>query len=433
VITASAVERVMACPASEALDHVQTESHYSERGRAIHDFLEQLTLARGRGLSLELARKEALELISLEWRPVCEAIDVRRLPPLERFAPEYAMAWRPMPPDASEPEEYKALGALGSHRGYRAAGIDDSWLAGTADLIAIGVRENGQRVAVVGDWKSGWSKRTEARRNPQLLFLAKMAMFLFDCPTAEVFLIVVEEGVPPRVDHATVGAWDMAVFTEELYRALEEVKLAHQVRRANGQLRQAAGPHCTHCPAFVHCPAKRALIASIPAGTALDFRHAGEDDQLAIAQRFEWFQEAEAAMARVKAAFREWAMTRPITLSDGKVYGPVLVGKEEIDGAAALELVRRFVRAELDSFVTRSPDVPAPAMPDKEIEGAFAFETSKTALAKVARTVAQMVGRPISRVETELLDYLRGAGAVANTPKTEVHVRKPKAPAAAAK
>jgi hypothetical protein len=426
VITASAVERVMACPASEVLDHVQQDSVFSERGRAIHDFLEQLTLARGRGVSLELARKEALELISLEWRPVCEAIDVKRLPPLERFAPEYAMAWLPGPT-----EEYRALGALASHRGYREAGLHDGWLAGTADLIAIGVRD-GVRVAVVGDWKSGWSKRTEARRNPQLLFLAKLAMAVFDCQAAEVFLVVVEEGVPPRVDHACLGPFDIAVFTAELERSLEDVDTARRIRAANGQLRQAAGAHCTHCPAFVHCPAKRALISAIPTATALDLRRADEEDAQAIAERFEWYQQAEAAMSRLKAAFREWALTRPITLSDGKVYGPVLVGNETIDGAAALELVRRFAVRELDALEQRGGgklEVPA-----KEIEGAFGFETSKTALAKVARHLAQMVGRPISRVEAELLEYLRGAGAVASVPKTEVHVRKPKPlPTAAAK
>lgn len=432
MITASGIERVMACPASEALDHVHEESAYAARGQAIHSFLEALKGQLDAGRELAPARMAALETITAEHRPVCEAIDVARLPPLERFSAEYALAWNYLT------DESRALGNLGARRAYVEAGLEgEGWLAGTADLIAIGTRTGTggeSKVAVIGDWKSGWSVRTEARSNPQLMFLAMMAIEVFGCSSAEVFLVLTEES-PPRVDHATIGPYDMAVFQGQVHEALQAVDRAKRARAAGERQTYRSGPHCTYCPGFKSCPAKHALIAAVPTMANLTLRDTPpEEVEKVLAERFEWYQQARAAMERLHVVFREWATARPIQLSDGRVYGPVLKEADEIDGAAALPQVRDFVANELAAGVARQglPEAPPHMRPEAfaaEIEGAFSFETTKTALERVARGVAGVVGRPIAAVERDLHTLMRARGAIVSRPKTEVKVSRPKPPA----
>src|SRR5690606_33417344 len=85
VITASKIERVAACPGSEALPHAESTSAAAERGSAGHAFLA----AAGK-----LGREAALEQVPEEHRALCEAIDLDRLP-VDLLA-EPAYAWDPV-------------------------------------------------------------------------------------------------------------------------------------------------------------------------------------------------------------------------------------------------------------------------------------------------------------------------------------------------
>lgn len=247
MITASALERVLACPGSLALPHVSSTSPAADRGTAGHAFLA----AAGK-----LGREAALEAVPEEHRPLCEAIDLDRLP--VNLLTEATYAWSP------------ATGAarfLGVDLGRDYSGVQPGEMAGTADVV--GVDPEGRR-ALVADYKLGFTDVTPAARNPQLTFLALCVSLVYGLDEVHVEIIRIRPDGTPWRDRAALDVLELAAFAARLRLLPDRVELAKTMVASGWPPSVAEGPHCRWCPAFAACPAKGRLAVQVAEGRLLD-------------------------------------------------------------------------------------------------------------------------------------------------------------------
>lgn len=304
MITASQLERVLACPGSAALPQANTSSVYAEQGTANHaeqeeaiasgDLPEQVT--RVLGAAAATARAEVKLVYDV-------AIDEGRI-----------------------------IGT-GSDRAYGVLGPFE--IAGTADVLA----HDAERVYVLD--RKLWSSVAAAERNVQVGFLALAAARALGRSEATVALMYEAGGV----DRADLDSVDFGSLARRL-RAVHPAVAGQIARRARGELVEVAeGAHCKHCPALHACPAKVALVRRLVSG--------GEADELELmlpldddtARRaYERLAHAKQLLKRVETALYARAAERPIPLGDNRWFGRhVERDNETLDG----RIVRDVVAAHL--------------------------------------------------------------------------------------
>ncbi len=136
-LTASQLDRAMACPASFALPAViYPPSKEADRGTGIHRFLETAATV-GREAALAGVPDDA------PWRATCERIDLSWVvAEADRIDCEVKFAYRPVSDTCRQLVE-------GDVRDYSA--VDDEEIAGTADLLI--TRSDGSVLVI--DYKTG--------------------------------------------------------------------------------------------------------------------------------------------------------------------------------------------------------------------------------------------------------------------------------------
>lgn len=93
------------------------------------------------------------------------------------------------------------------------------------------------------------------------------------------------------------------------------------------------GSHCRYCPAFWDCPAQQAALAEAPERAAS--APPPLDDDAEALRAMELMGQLEIMLARVKTAVQARAAARPIPLGDGRLWGQVVSdGSERLDGRA---------------------------------------------------------------------------------------------------
>ena len=308
-LTGSGLERAAICPASAVLPHVQTVSEHAERGSQIHAFLEAVN-AKG--------REAALAEVDDEIRPVCEALDVAKLPTdPSRFAAEVAFAYD------TENGQARELG-----RGIgRAYDVTPTEIAGTADVIAL-LDDDGVFVA---DFKSGWSRRTAARESLQLRFYALCAARTYGRSRAVVQVIRLFEDGETWTDEAALDAFDLDAFALDLGALMSGIEADRKALAAGIEPEMVEGSHCKWCPAFSRCPAKVALV-QLPPRVEIT-----PDGAAAAYQRLRLYREA---LDKAEAILKDYARANPILLPDGTVYGPRYDSTKRLDGAVAAKVLR---------------------------------------------------------------------------------------------
>lgn len=303
MITASAVERAIACPGSFALPEARTSSAYADEGTANHAEHEQAIeagvidekLARILGDASATARAE-----------VKLSFDVAT-------------------------GQGRILG-YSSDRGY--ADLAPFEIAGTADLLAY----DDERVYVV-DHKLHTTV-TAARSNMQLGFLALAAARALGRDDATVAISYEHGGT----DVATLDLVELDAIAWRL-RGIHGAVAVQTARRARGELVEVSeGRHCKHCPAAHACPAKVALIKRLANG--------GEANELELMMplsaataraAYDRVQLVDQLLKRVKSALYAYATETPIPLGDGRFFGShTKRGTESIDGKIAQEVVRQL-------------------------------------------------------------------------------------------
>ncbi|HTU62140.1 MAG TPA: hypothetical protein VMF89_26965, partial [Polyangiales bacterium] len=114
--------------------------------------------------------------------------------------------------------------------------------------------------------------------------------------------------------------------------------------------------HCKHCPAMVHCPAKRELLVRITSGQERDELEAMMPlTPQTVAVAYERLKHAEHLLKRIRGAIFAYASEIDVPLGNGKVLGSrVKLGNTTLDGDTVYAVVREKYGQEVaDAAVSR--------------------------------------------------------------------------------
>lgn len=350
MISASSLERIVACPKSARLPQVDSPSDDSERGTNVHRYLANV-----------MSGTNNLAGVDPKYHDLCAAMDLSSLPAVGTFAAEVAFAFNVRTGTA------RLLDAKD-----RAYAIDADEIPGTADAVGL----TADAVCVI-DWKGRWSKATSAADNLQLRFYALCAARVYGKDSATVAIARVgEDGI--RWDVAELSVMDLDLFAMELPKIAEDARTSE---------RMTEGEHCRYCPAFDACPAKQTLLRmtaeTIEAQTevAIDTMDDG-----ARAEVWARLKALETVVERAKERMRESIVHRPIRNGD-RVIAVVEEERRSIDVEKALELA-----PELAACVKRSLTITdaEKALGKKNI-GRIADAVRKSRITKIKEMSAEKI------------------------------------------
>lgn len=381
--TGSKIHRVWKCPASAVLPQAYRDDSEHEparaKGQAIHAFLENVKRV-GRSVALAEAPRELL--------PLLEALDLDDLP--VGLACEVAFAWNwrtgaarelgrspnlPRTPDGAV--DYDKLGVDWSCEIPCTLDVVGVQRVGFGDPIS--VTPNPVNRGYVGDYKSGHGKYPAPDMFGQTLLGALCVRSVWGCDDVVVELIHIHDNGGHHKVRRTVTDWDLDAFAAELALAMGIVggalyAIEHGGKPAPAGALPTEGPWCEFCDAYKNCPAKLALVRSIPEklyqlgvrpGTLPD-KDGVEQYALVLtpgmltvrnaADAWMAIELIEDALARAKQEICGIAAFEEIPLPDGRVIG-FSPGQErrEINGRIGAELLeKRYGRAERDLRVELS-------------------------------------------------------------------------------
>jgi len=381
--TASEIELALTCSGSALLPRHGLESQWMSLGITKGAFFEALIGGVG--------REQALAAIAdPDTRAVCEALDLDGLP-LEpaAYAAEVAFAWSPITGAARE------LGR-GLERDYSAAAEGE--MVGTADVIAL----LGDDGVLVADWKGEHAHVTAPARNPQLRWLALAACRAYGRRRAVVEIIRPGEDRAWR-ERAELDAFDLAEIAEEMRALVQDLQ-----RAAADVPRLVLGEHCRRCKSMPYCPAQTALVRDLAAGDgALVTRMAESLTPDTARAAWHRLQAAKGALERIEQALRTYASFEPISLGDGRVFGPQRIRRESLDGTAVFHVLReRYGEA-------------------KAWEG-VELKATKAGLDRALRPIAQEGKAKITHLTRDVLGEVEARGGLRASEREEVRVHRVK-------
>lgn len=350
-ITGSRVHRVWKCPASAVLrqfagldEERNTPAH--SKGKAIHTFLQHAGRVEPAAL---IANAEPA------YAALFSALDLDDLPVGLGAEVSYAWNWRVgTARELGRDLPLRADGGVDYDHPSVQPPIDwESEIPCTLDVVGVA----GAR-GYVGDYKSGHAKYPPPDMFGQTLLGACCVADAHRCDDVVVELLHIhDDGGHHRV-RRTVNSFDMDAFADELRIAMgivaDRCELAEEVSAPK------EGPWCDYCPAYRGCPAKLALVRSMPEKLVqLGVRRADPGGQLEIdpqaltvsnaAAAWQTIEAIEDVLGRAKAELCKLAWHEPIQLSDGRVLGRFVTEKRKVNGKLAAELLeKRYGRAERD-------------------------------------------------------------------------------------
>lgn len=291
--TASALERIAACPASAALPQTRDVSQAATTGHGDHEALEAATLP---GVEIVQTSGGPIRVEELRYPYWCEA--------------EICFSW-----DAVSGEA-KRHGRLSGPRAYPAAPY--STLYGTADVVGtqeVQIGDTAVKAAFVADIKTGHPNFLPESDSWQMRALAFMAARTMGLTHALTRIISVRDGI---VTHKAQKLWmpeELAQTEVELRRIYDAVNRADRKGVTVGDV--VHGYHCAFCPAFASCP----YMQSVLGGGRLS-----QLDTRDMAQAYRNLQAVKTAEKRLEAAVRAAAANEPIHLGGDEYYGKTTRG-----------------------------------------------------------------------------------------------------------
>lgn len=333
--TASATERVAACPTSAVLpvSYVPAGEH-ADHGTGVHGVM-QGAIERGWSAALAAAPEALREEMS--------SLDLDRLPvPLASLAAEVAFALDPRTGQARE---------IGRGLGRQYA-VGEDEIAGTADAVGCSAD-----AVLILDWKAGFTAPAPAAENRQLRTLAVMAARAYGRDHAIVEIVRLRDDGRIWRDRAELDAFDLDAAAEEL-RALHLRVMRLRDRAAAGEvLPVSMGEHCRWCPSLRHCPGQTALVRAV-CGEAVPARPVGAAE---VAATWHKVKAARRILGELEAQMHAIAAQEPVDLGDG-----TLLGEREHERREVVGEVAQRVLAEL-----HGPEVAARAC-EVTVEATFA-------------------------------------------------------------
>lgn len=389
-LTASKLHRAAQCPASCALPGADRRNPDSDRGRAIHSYLEDVTL---------FGPEEALARVPTEYSAACDAIDLGGLPVGVGYSPELALAYD------VELGTVRVLG-MGIARNYGT--LSASEVAMSLDVAAVAEDDEVQ----VWDYKTGAGHDRvgppTAAENPQLHVAALALAAVYGKKKARVALIHLREDGTHYEDSATLDELDLELFAVELRSIHRRVEFARREVGAGKIPDVREGSWCRYCPAFAACPAKAALAMTLgqePASLAADIKRYLTPTGAAKARAK--LKEAKRVLAEVERAIHAYAEeTGGFEVAPGVVFGPHETTEEVLDGMATFDALE----AAFGVDVARE---------------AVSMKASKASIERALRGVwearrAAGEKTTLKGLKDEALESIRAAGGV--TVKTTVEI-----------
>lgn len=358
-LSASALERVLACPASAAMPAIYSSGEDAIRGTQIGGFVRAVL----GGTPIDVA----LGSVSPKWRDTCRSLDWRKLVgDLHDVRGEMAYA---IHPDTMEVRE------LGSNLGRNYPATPEGWIVGTNDIE--GTRTiDGTPVAI--DIKSGLEV-TAAEENPQIRFHALARHLMTGAPSVEGRIAYVREDGRVFLDAHPFDAFDLQAYADQMADGRDRMRRAVERFAAGEPLAVSSGGWCKYCPAMAACPRYTALARSaLP--TLQDLVQGGDVD--AVKARFAVMSVEEqgrawqivAEIGRLQEtmhdALKALAKQRGIPLGNGKIVREVAGTTSRFNQGRAVEALRKrgATDAEIEALweekesssvrVTNDPSVP---------------------------------------------------------------------------
>lgn len=382
-LTASGIERALACEASMVLPRVESVSEDSARGVAIHQFLLDVA---------SLGWEPALEKVPAKYRLTCEAIDTTHLPvDPTKWAHEVSFSY--------SPEKRMAI-ELGRGSSARSYGGPDA-IYGTEDVVGI----EPDRVILV-DYKTGRRYFDDVGALAAMRTYALMAARAYGRASARVIILKVAEDQRPRSIVADLTAADLA--QHELDLAELWVSRA-RITEAPHTAIATEGEHCQFCPSFPFCPAKARLAVAMGTGQLIDEMPRIELSVDTIPALLEKLKAVKALTKHVEDAVREFARMVPVPLPDGRIYGRV--------------------ESPLTVFDVEAVEVALSAMYGADVAAAAIKRTvTMEALEDALRLVkARTPGATLDGLKRTAVERLKLSGAARGEVVEKVMAHKPKA------
>lgn len=236
-LTASALPRALACPASCALPAVSSTSDEAERGTQVHGFLQ--LIADGTPYD------EAINAVAESALALCERIDLRHVP--RGGETEVAMAWD------VETRTARRLDVDG-HRRYEPRAAE---IPGTADLILW------TEMPVVIDWKTTAYDFDPKSATAQLEHYALCAAEIAWADQVECAIGVIADDGAVEWTRWMMDAAALERARDRARRVWDRVQAA---RAQQGELDVVLGNHCRYCPSWRACPAHVRAVRQLAAG-----------------------------------------------------------------------------------------------------------------------------------------------------------------------
>lgn len=385
----SGFERLALCPASAALPHAHHETVYTERGTAIHAFLEDVS---------KVGRDEALAAVPDEWRPTCEAIDLTGLDVQLQLAAEVAFAYN---------VETGKVRELGRGAGRKYDDVTEDELPTTLDVVGVRYLPTIRR-GLLADYKAGWqTRRLRVHTLPQMDVGALVMMRAFDLDVVDRHLIHVAEDTAPWVQRDTVERWEMDLFEDKVRTVWRAAKELRAELRTNLMPRDFnTGAWCEMCPAREWCPAQTAMLRSLLNRDFFD--GAMRTDRLEdedIAALWDSLREAKSALKMLTGRILGLASSRTISLgktSDGEerwLGMMVTESNDVLDGEIAYDVLEEMLG------------------PDVATEATTVTATKKDVDAAIKGAVPRGKGASTMR---EFLKRMHAANGITNHTKSKV-------------
>lgn len=285
---------------------------------------------------------------------------------------------------ALDPETGKAREiGRGIGRGYYEAGLLDTEIPGTADLIIPG------EPVVVRDYKTGHGYMVSAPRdNLQLGHNAVCASRVFGASEA---VIEVEHTQTGEVESVLLDSMDLSERAAEIREVWREAYRARAALARGDTPRIVEGDHCWRCEAFAHCPAKLGLALTLSTGEIAKVLPTTELTAQAVAEGWSRLKAAKKLLGEVEGIYRGFAAGQPVSLGGRRMLGMVSKPVDHLDGEVAFKVLRE-----------RHGDAIASA--------AVEMSTSKAALERALGPIAPQRGK--AAMVRATVDAIRDAGGV---------------------
>jgi hypothetical protein len=338
-LTASSLDRVMACPTSAALPQATSVGAApAEAGNVTHAFAEAVRAkaeqyARGEAYDVALARArdELIPAEGAEGFDLCAAVPFDQIP--RGAESEVTLAWDP---------ETDTGRVLGRNLGRDYSGARPGEILGTADLLG---QMLAKRAVYVPDFKTGKAVTGGAAGTWQLRLLALAAARATGLRAAVVQLIYLRADGRAYVDRAEFDAFDLANFAAELRELPRRVAASELQLERERVPHVVEGPHCRYCPALPACPAKREMMRAL----VVNMESAPSDElvrarvaTLTVEQKAQGYVRLELAemfLRRLREAYESSARQEPLPLPDGRVLREVVSTRRYLDGKIASDVL----------------------------------------------------------------------------------------------